>query len=99
MDNVISINGVPIRLPAERWFHIVENHDEVAGYYDAVLETVADPDVIIPGYRGSLVAVRSYGRRRYLYVIYREVTSDDGFIITAYFNPKVNRKKAIWKRP
>ena len=99
MDSVISINGIPVRLPTERWFHIVENHDEVGGYYDAVLETVADPDLIVAGYRGSLVAVRSYGRRRYLHVIYREVTSDDGFIITAYFSPKVNRKKAIWKRP
>src|SRR4051812_17039894 len=70
MDSVISVNGVPIRLTAERWFHIVENHDEVAGYYDAVLETVADPDLIVVGYRGSLVAVRGYGRRRYLSVIY-----------------------------
>src|SRR5437016_3304207 len=99
MDSVISINGVPIRLTPERWFHIVENHDEVAGSYDAVLDTVADPELIIPGYRGSLMAIRGYGRRRYLYVIYREVTSDDGFIITAYISPKVNRKKAIWKRP
>jgi hypothetical protein len=99
MDSVISINGVPIRLPVERWFHIVENHDELAGYYDAVLETVADPDVIVPGYRGSLVAVRAYGRRHYRSVIYREVTSDDGFIITAYFSLKVDRKKAVWKRP
>jgi hypothetical protein len=32
MDTVISVNGVPIRLTAERWFHIVENHDEVAGF-------------------------------------------------------------------
>jgi hypothetical protein len=99
MDTVISINGVPIRLPAERWFHIVENHDEVAGYYDAILETVADPDWIGPGHRGSLVAVRSYGRRRYLSVIYREITDADGFIITAYFSPTVNRRKALWKRP
>jgi hypothetical protein len=99
MDSVISINDVPIRLTAERWFHIVENHDEVAGYYDAVLETVADPEIIVPGYRGSLVAIRGYGRRHYLYVIFREVMPDDGFIITAYFSPKVDRKKAIWKRP
>lgn len=99
MDSVTSVNGVLIRLTAERWFHIVENHDEVAGFYDIVLETVADPDLIVPGYRGSLVAIRGYARRRYLCVIYREVTRDDGFIITAYFTPTINRKKAIWKRP
>lgn len=99
MDSVISVNGVLIRLTTERWFHIVEHHDEMAGYYDAVLDTVANPEVIVPGYRGSLAAVRGYGRRRYLNVIYREVTTDDGFIITAYFSTKVNRKKALWKRP
>jgi hypothetical protein len=99
MDQALSINGVPIRLTLERWFHIVENHDEVAGFYDAVLETIGEPELILRGHRGSLVAIRAYGRRRYLYVIYREVTPDDGFIITAYFNQKVDRKKAIWKRP
>ncbi len=98
MDTVTSINGVPIRLPAERWFHIVENHDEIAGYYDAVLDVVAHPDLIIPGYRGSLVAIRGYGRRRYLCVVYREVTSNDGFVITAYFSSRIDRKKALWKR-
>jgi uncharacterized protein YuzE len=35
MDTILSIHGVPIRLTTERWFHIVENHDDVAGYdYD-----------------------------------------------------------------
>jgi hypothetical protein len=63
-----------------------------------VLDTVDRPDLIIPGYRGSLIAIRGYGRRRYLCVIYREVAPDDGFIITAYFSQHSNRKKAIWKR-
>ena len=38
MDIVISKAGVPVRLTEERWFHIVENHDDLAGYYDQVLE-------------------------------------------------------------
>lgn len=37
MDVVISNSGVPIRLTDERWFHIVENHDDLAGHYDEVL--------------------------------------------------------------
>lgn len=98
MDYIISIDGVPIRLTLERWFHIVENHDEMAGYYDAVLETVAEPDIILSGHKNSLIAVRNYGRRRYLYVIYRQISREDGFVITAYFNTNVDRKKAIWKR-
>jgi hypothetical protein len=40
MDIAISKAGVPIRLTDERWYHIVENHDDLAGYYDEVLMTV-----------------------------------------------------------
>jgi len=98
MERVLSVDGVPMRLTEERWFHIVESHDEMAGHYDDVLETVAAPDLVLPGYRGSLIAVRNYGRKRYLFAIYRQVSCDDGFVITAYFGSKINRKKAIWKR-
>lgn len=36
----VSKNGVRIRLTEERWYHIVENHDELAGLSDEVLLTV-----------------------------------------------------------
>ena len=98
MDTTQSVDGVPIRLTEERWFHIVESHDEVAGYYDEVLDTVASPEVVLPGYSGSLIAVRNYGQRRYLCVIYRQISSSDGFIITAYFSRRIDRGKAIWNR-
>jgi hypothetical protein len=78
--------------------HIVENHDDLAGYYDDVMRVLEDPDLIITGYRGSLIAVRGYGRNRYLMVVYRELTSSDGFVITAYFASEVDRRKAVWKR-
>jgi hypothetical protein len=64
-------------------FHIVENHDDMAGHYDDVLETISDPDLVLPGYHGSSIAVRNYGRRRFLFAIYREPSGDDGFVITA----------------
>jgi hypothetical protein len=35
--DVISKNNVLIRLPDERWFHITEEHSEMAGYYFEVL--------------------------------------------------------------
>ena len=69
MDVVISKGGVPIRLTDERWFHIVENHDDLAGYYDQVLETVEDPDFILQGSGRALIAARALGRRKYLMVI------------------------------
>ena len=47
MDIVISKAGVPVRLTEERWFHIVENHDDLAG--TMVLEAVEDPDFVCTG--------------------------------------------------
>ena len=99
MDIALSVKQVPIRLTAERWLHIVENHDDLAGHYDDVLETIEGPDFLIRGYRDCMIAVRGHGRRRYLMVVYRELSADDGFVITAYFANEVDRKKAIWKRP
>jgi hypothetical protein len=61
MDIVYSNNNVPIRLTAERWLHIVENHDEVAGFYDDVLRAVEDPDYVLEGYEGALNALKEFG--------------------------------------
>jgi hypothetical protein len=54
MDIAISVNRVPIRLTDERWSHIVNAHDDLAGYYDDCLQAIEDPDLILPGLRGSL---------------------------------------------
>ncbi|MFN3981521.1 MAG: hypothetical protein ACK4SA_14180 [Caldilinea sp.] len=99
MEIALSINGIPIRLTAERWWHIVENHDDLAGYFDDVLDTVENPQLVLRGHAGSLIAVRNYGRNRYLMVVYREVSPDDGFVVTAFFTDKVNRKQALWTQP
>lgn len=40
-------------------FHIVENHDGLAGHYDDVVETVENPEVILQGDEGALVAKRA----------------------------------------
>lgn len=98
MDSALSVDGVPIRLPPERWFHIAENHDDLAGHYDDVLQAIEDPDLVVSGHGGSLMAVRSSGHNRYLVVIYRQVSRDDGFVITAYFTATVSRKRALWRR-
>lgn len=98
MDVAISIEGVPIRLTLERWFHIVGNHDDLASYYEDLLDVVEDPDLVWRGNQGTLIAARNYGRNRYLAVVYRQISANDGFIITGYFTSKINRKKAIWKR-
>jgi hypothetical protein len=96
LDIAVSKNGVPIRLTSERWVHIVENHDDLAGYYDEVLGTVENPDWILRGYGGAMIAVKGMGPRRYLATVYRELSPQDGFVVTAYFTSKINRRAAIW---
>ena len=100
MDIVTSQNGISIRLTEERWFHIIENHDDLAGYYDDVLYAIEDPDYIIQGYKKALIALRKITKTKFLAVVYREVTKEDGFVITAYFTSKVNLEKEVilWQK-
>ncbi len=69
MSVAISRNNVPIRLPEERWFHITEEHSEMAGYYFEVLETVENPEAIYEGLTGEYLAVREVDKGKYIVVI------------------------------
>ena len=96
MEVVYSKQKVPIRLTAERWTHIVENHDDLAGYRDTVLEIIEHPNVLAQGKSGELLALRTIEGRT-LVVVYREVSRVDGFVITAFFTtqPERIRKRGI----
>ena len=99
MDDIAySVSGVPIRLTAERWKHIVENHDDMAGHYEDCLDIVENPDLVLRGDGGALIAVRGVARRRYLAVVYKELSRSDGFIISAYFISKIPRRNVVWRR-
>lgn len=101
MEISYSIRGIPIRLTSERWVHIIENHDDLAGRMYEALEAIADPDLIPGGVSGELLAVRST-KRKVLVVVYREVSSSDGFIITAFQTSKVSQllktRTIIWRK-
>lgn len=98
LEVLYSVSGVPIRLTEERWEHITGKHLYMTSYYEDSLEALEDPEYILRGHRGTLVAVRSSGRRRYLHVVYREMSRADGFIVTAYIKPAFNRKLIVWRR-
>jgi hypothetical protein len=63
-----------------------------------MLDAIEKPTCVLRGYAGSLVAVLSVGRQRYLHVIYKEVSQEDGFIITAFVARKYNRKLIVWSQ-
>jgi len=96
MDVAVSVNGVPIRLTGERWTHVVENHEELAGRMEDVLAAIRDPAWVIRGHGGSLVAYASSGRGKFLAVVYRELRADDGFVITAFVSHKPRKHPKVW---
>ncbi|HCY42574.1 MAG TPA: hypothetical protein DHV48_14660 [Prolixibacteraceae bacterium] len=101
MDIAISKNNVPIRLTSERWQHISIGHPEVADFYYEILETIENPQIIYEGSYGGLMAVsfRIAQTDKFIVVVYKELSSSDGFVITAYISnkdQKFGKKKVIW---
>ncbi len=101
MDITKSKNNVPIRLTEEGWFHITEEHSEMAGYYFEVLETLEEPEAIYEGKAGECIAVRGIEKGKYIVVVYRELSKEDGFVITAFLTRRktqLERRRKIWER-
>ncbi len=85
----ISRNGVPIRLPDERWSHIVEEHAELSDMRDQVLEAVENAEEVRLGRDDELFAIRTVELGKALVVVYREVSESDGFVITAFLTRRM----------
>lgn len=101
MNVAKSKNEVPIRLTEERWFHITEEHSEMAGYYFEALETVDEPEAIYEGKAGECIAVREIGKGKYIVVVYTELSKEDGFVITAFLTRRrkqLERRRKIWQQ-
>ena len=102
MTNITySVNHVPIRLTDERWGHIVENHNDIAGYYYDVLEAVENPTWVLEGDENELWAVKLISKRKAFLIIYKESKEhNDGFIITAFITTKIRKLlkgRIIWQ--
>jgi len=98
IDRVSSKNNVFIRLTDERWAHITEEHCELAGMLLEILETIENPERVLTGGAGELLAVREISSGKHLVVAYREL-EEDGLIITAFLTSKtisLNRRKQLW---
>ena len=91
-----SVNGVSIRLTAERWDHISRRHPEVARLQSSVLAAISRPQAVYEGSAGSLLAVTPQDDL-YLVVVYREVSAEDGFVITAYLTRRPASGRLVWK--
>ena len=97
-ETATSKNGVAIRLTDERWLHITEEHAELAGYRLEVLEAVVQPERILAGSAGELLALRKLMDGKILVAVYREA-ADDGFVIKTFLTRReasLNRRKQLW---
>lgn len=97
MDVLATVNskrGIPVRLTHERWSHIVESHDYMAGHLDLVVETLADPEYVVLGVKGELLALKRYDHTaigsKHMVVAYRE-NERDGFVVTAFMTSKTDK--------
>jgi hypothetical protein len=102
MKIVQSVSGAPIRLTFERLQHIERRHPEMLGQEDRILEVISTPDFVQEGDGATLIAVKHYSKtpltEKYCAVVYRELSEEDGFVLTAYFTTKPSeRRKTIWK--
>lgn len=98
VDKARSKNGVDIRLTAERWVHVTEQHCEMAGWKSEVLETIAFPERILSGNDGECLALHEVETGKWLVVVYRE-QDGDGFVITAFLTRRIrslDRRKQLW---
>ena len=76
----------------------MDEHRELEGLELAVLETVPDPERVLAGGAGELLAVRTHEPGKWLVVAYREI-EDDGFVITAFLTRRfrsLDRRTQLW---
>lgn len=98
LDIVESVYGVPIRMTDTQWEHIINDHPAMSGYYETILETVEYPEFVLRGQKGAKVAVLNVGRKKWLHVMFRELSKKDGFIITAFIIKDYDEDLIIWRR-
>ncbi len=100
---VKSRNGVQIRLTQERWDHITTSHFELDSEdYKIILNVIKSPDIVLKGDTGELLAAKKQSRKSIWNVVaYKEVSQEDGFILTAYLTTDSNwllKREIVWSK-
>ena len=98
-----SPNNVSIRLTEERWIHIITSHCEISPTeYSRVLNTIKNPDALLEGDFGEILAIRKIsGKKQWLVVVYKETNKKDGFVITAYITTDYEwllKRRILWSK-
>lgn len=73
----------------------------MAGYYFEVLEVVAQPIQVFAGYQGKLLAYKAIAENRYIVVVYKEISAEEGFVITAFITSRISyltKRIVVWPK-
>ena len=98
MTTAQAKSGLSIRLPEERWQHIMDEHPELANLRSEIVHAIETPDKILAGSDGELLAIKPLDNGKYLVVVYREC-EEDGFVITTYLTRRINslnKRQVLW---
>ncbi len=64
------------------------------------METVAEPEAIVRGKSGELLALKRVEDQT-LVVVYKELGREDGFVITAFFTTqpeRIQKRGVVWRK-
>lgn len=103
LAKVLSKNKVTIRLTSERWHHVTASHLEIDPEdYKSIINVIKNPDLILKGDQGELLAVKKKSRKKvWIVVPYKELNKEDGFVLTAYLTTGRSwlfQKEIIWNK-
>jgi len=93
----------PVRLTDERQKHLEENHPELFGQIDKIVNTLKNPDIIVRSLTDISVDLfyRHYEitpvTTKYLCVAVKTLKGDH-FILTTYFTDTVKKGELLWKK-
>jgi hypothetical protein len=77
----------------------VDEHAELAGMREDVLQTVSDAERIVAGAAGEKLAIRLVEPGKAIVAVYREVSDADSFVITAFLTRRLatfERRQQLW---
>lgn len=66
-----------------------------------MLAAVENPEKVLAGTRGELLAVRPVAPGKFLVAVYKETGTNDGFVVTAFLTRRVGRlerRTVVWPR-
>ena len=102
---IIDFQGRPIRLPYERWLHIIMRHSYMAELRETIRETLQDPDIVIRS-RQDPEAAAIYQKwiagtavgDKWVRVVVKFFDRNDAFVLTAFARNLMETGDTLWQR-